>query len=170
MTAVTVTRWTRLDGGKVLGIGTIAVGAIAIDGVKLLEGARGRFVVGPSVQRGDEWRDVVTFGPELQPDLLAAVEAAHGAAAPREAPTCRDCGRPIGFVKLESGKWLPVEPGTTTAHGSTCPSRPHLDAPTDRCHRCQSRSVTPIPAAGPHGIGIKCLDCQVVRWLPKVPA
>ena len=80
-------------------------------------------------------------------------------------PDCRNCGQPIRFRELPSGKWLPID-GDGANHHTTCPARPKKDLPGDRCVSCGSFNIDIGPGAGPHYKRLRCLDCNSMRWLP----
>ena len=79
---------------------------------------------------------------------------------------CRNCGQPIRFRELQSGKFLPIDEDGGN-HFLTCPSRPKRNLPRDVCISCGSTNVEEGPGAGPHYARLRCLDCQSLRWLPK---
>lgn len=81
---------------------------------------------------------------------------------------CRQCGQPIGFRQLPSGKWQPIDVETGEVHFATCPARVRPPAPPENvCTSCGSLSVTRLPGSGPHHGAIRCNDCGAHRWLRK---
>lgn len=71
---------------------------------------------------------------------------------------CKDCGEPIGFIKNENDRWIPVDPGTEKRHvcqlDQTCLGcqKTFKGAPwMDKCPECfrSGRNSPERPPAAP---------------------
>ena len=79
---ITDVRVKRFDGrnDKMLGVASFTIDdAFLISGIKLLDGAKGRYLAFPSVKRGDgEWKDIVhPLNSELRERLVEIIFSAY---------------------------------------------------------------------------------------------